>query len=231
MAMTQMQLIHSLGEAMSWLEREMAWGVDAAELRHLTGRIGELYVALLTNGQMAMNVNQKGYDVISHAGERISVKTTTMDGGAGHIPFNPNTLKDVDRVIILKLNTQEMQVEVLYDSPVKEAESLMSNATADGKKNIALSKIVSKTKPRSDLKIINSRKFRNVLISEYETGTIEALADGGPVKALPELRRIAAELNIGVLNGAGNPHNTRQLGTLILSELAARDHRSGEAHG
>lgn len=27
MAMTQMQIIQSLGEAMSWLERELGWGV------------------------------------------------------------------------------------------------------------------------------------------------------------------------------------------------------------
>ena len=223
MAMTQVQLIHSLGEAMSWLEREIAWGVDPAELKHLNGRIGELYVALLTNGQMAMNVNQKGYDVISQSGERISVKTTTMDGGAGHIPFNPNTLKDVDRVIILKMNTQEMQIEVIYDSSKKEAESLMSNTTTDGKRNIALSKIVRNTKPRSDLIIVNSQKYKNVEISELETGTIEVFVNGIAATAMPELRKIASELNIGVLNGAGNPYNTRQLGTLVLKTLAARN--------
>lgn len=223
MAMTQVQLIHSLGEAMSWLEREIAWGVDPAELKHLNGRIGELYVALLTNGQMAMNVNQKGYDVISQSGERISVKTTTMDGGAGHIPFNPNTLKNVDRVIILKMNTQEMQIEVIYDSSIKEAESLMSNTTNDGKRNIALSKIVRNTKPKSDLIIVNSQKYKNVEISELETGTIEVFVNGIAATAMPELRKIASELNIGVLNGAGNPYNTRQLGTLVLKTLAARN--------
>ena len=118
MAMTQMQLIQSLGEAMSWLEREISWGVPVAELRHLNGRIGELYVALITNGQMATEVNQKGYDVISQDGERISVKTTTMDGGTGHIPFNLKTLDQVDRVIVLKINTEEMQIEILFDSSI-----------------------------------------------------------------------------------------------------------------
>lgn len=222
MAMTQMQLIHSLGAAMSWLEREVAWGVDPAELRHLNGRIGELYVALITNGQMATDVNQKGYDVISQGGEKISVKTTTMDGGAGHIPFNPNTLDQVDRVFVLKINTEDMQIEILLDSAIGEAKSLMSEVTAQGKKIIPLSKLVRNSKPRADLKILHSEKYGDIIINELETGTIEVLADGKSVKSMPELQKIAAELNIGILNGAGNPYNTRQLGTLVLKTLAAR---------
>lgn len=35
MALTQMQIIQSLGEAMSWLERELSWDVPPTELRHL----------------------------------------------------------------------------------------------------------------------------------------------------------------------------------------------------
>ncbi len=71
MAITQMQLIQSLGEAMGWFERELNWGVPPTELRHLCGRIGELYAALITNGQMATEVNQRGYDVVSANGERV----------------------------------------------------------------------------------------------------------------------------------------------------------------
>ena len=58
-----MQIIQSLGEAMSWFERELNWQVQPTELRHLCGRIGELYAALITNGQMALETNQNGYDV------------------------------------------------------------------------------------------------------------------------------------------------------------------------
>jgi hypothetical protein len=50
MALTQIQIIQSLGEAMTWLERELNWGNPVTELRHLIGRIGELYIAMLTNG-------------------------------------------------------------------------------------------------------------------------------------------------------------------------------------
>ena len=85
-----------LGESMAWFERELQWGVPPTELRHLIGRIGELYAALITNGQMALDVNQQGYDIVSDLGERISVKTTAISGTAGHISFNRSTL-DQDR--------------------------------------------------------------------------------------------------------------------------------------
>ena len=111
MALSQMQLIQSLGEAMAWFEREIAWEVPPTELRHLCGRIGELYAALITNGRMATEVNQKGYDVVSAAGEHISVKTTAMMGSGGHVTFNTNTLAHVDRVIVLRINTTENEIE------------------------------------------------------------------------------------------------------------------------
>ena len=89
--------IQSLGEAMSWFERELAWGVPPTELRHLIGRIGELYAALISNGQMATEVNQKCYNVVGADGEKISVKTTAMMNSSGHIAFNLNTLNIVDK--------------------------------------------------------------------------------------------------------------------------------------
>jgi hypothetical protein len=100
MALTQMQIIQSLGEAMSWFERELGWGVPPTEIRHLCGRIGELHAALITNGQMATEVNQKGYDVVSGTGEKISVKTTATVGSSGTITFNANTLGQVDRILV-----------------------------------------------------------------------------------------------------------------------------------
>ena len=77
MSLSQTQIIRSLGEALAWFEKELSWGTPIAELRHLTGRIGELYVAMVTRGQMALSVNQVGYDVVSAEGEKISVKTFT----------------------------------------------------------------------------------------------------------------------------------------------------------
>ena len=55
--LTQVQIIQSLAEALSWFEKELSWGVAPVEMNHLTGRIGELYVAMITRGQMALETN------------------------------------------------------------------------------------------------------------------------------------------------------------------------------
>ena len=68
MALSQFDIIKSLGESIEWFEKELSWGMPIAELRHLTGRIGELYVAMMTLGQLADSVNQRGYDVVSSTG-------------------------------------------------------------------------------------------------------------------------------------------------------------------
>src|SRR3954467_12862320 len=75
--LTQVQIIQPLAEALAWFEKELSWGVAPAELNHLTGRIGELYAAMMTRGQMALETNQRGYDVGSSANDRIPVKTKT----------------------------------------------------------------------------------------------------------------------------------------------------------
>lgn len=217
MALTQMQLIQSLGEAMAWLERELNWGVAPTELRHLSGRIGELYAAVISNGQMANQVNQKGYDVVGSNGARISVKTTAMMDNAGHVSFNVNTLDQVDRVIILRLNTSEMQVETLLDASTKDALALMGPERA-GKRDLALSKfkkpIVRKVAP------VRSVVFEGTTIRELENGTIEVERDGNPiVPAKPTLRDLAVRLNLSILNGNGNPLNTRSLGSLIINTV------------
>jgi hypothetical protein len=220
MALTQMQIIQSLGEAMSWFERELQWGVKPAELRHLSGRLGELYAALMTNGQMATEVNQQGYDVVSASGERISVKTTSMMGPSGHIAFNVNALDKVDRVIILRINTDEMQIETLLNEPVEKAIALMSKQNVGGKASIALSKLTSPTKDQSKISTIKTAQFQSYEISELENGTIHVSENGSLISPTkPVLRNIARSLNISILNNNGNPYNTRQLGSLIIGTL------------
>ena len=219
MALTQMQLIQSLGEAMSWFERELGWGVPPTELRHLCGRIGELYAAIMTNGQMASEVNQKGYDVVSGDGDRISVKTTAMMNYSGHIAFNPNSLMHVDRVMILRMNTEEMQVEILLDAPIAEAILMMSPSTG-GKQNLPLCRLIEKRKPKRDVSTAKEVHFENYTVRELESGTIEIEQNGeiiSPVK--PALREIAKQLNVGLLNSKGNAFNTRQLGSQIIQSI------------
>jgi len=220
MALTQIQIIQSLGEAMSWFERELSWGCQATELRHLVGRIGELYAALITNGQMALEVNQKGYDVVSASGERVSVKTTgTLSDANRMVSFNPETIKHVDRVMILRINSDEMQVETLLDLPVDEAKKLM---TKQAKKLIInLSKISKKAKAKSTLKTVKCAVYNEYEIKELENGSIEIETEGGIVpKSMPMLLKIAESLKLQVLNGNGTPLNTRQLGSNIIRHLA-----------
>lgn len=219
MALTQMQLIQSLGEAMAWFEREMSWDVPPTELRHLCGRIGELYAALITNGRMATEVNQKGYDVVSADGERISVKTTATMGSGGHVTFNTNSLALVDRVIVLRVNTEEMQIETLLNVPVAEAISLMA-PDGGGKRSLSLARLVKKPKTRADIKSVKEVAYQGITIRELENGSIEAERDSKillPVK--PALRMLAIQLNIGLLNSNGNPLNTRQLGSQLIKSV------------
>ncbi len=219
MALTQMQLIQSLGEAMAWFEREINWGVQATELRHLCGRIGELYAALITNGQMATEVNQKGYDVVSATGERISVKTTARMDSFGHITFNANTLDLVDRVIVLRVNTEEMQIETLLDKPISDAISLMQQGKGDHR-YIPLHHIIQKLPVSRDIKAVKEVNFHGYVILERETGSIEVRQNGVPVgQVKPVLRELAGDLNIGLLNSSGNPLNTRQLGSQIIKSV------------
>ncbi|ROT95811.1 hypothetical protein EB809_18465 [Marinobacter sp. R17] len=220
MALTQMQLIQSLGDAMAWFERELNWGVPPTELRHLCGRIGELYAALITNGQMATEVNQQGYDVVSGDGERISVKTTAMMGAGGHIAFNPNSMEFVDRVIVLRVNTDEMQIETLLNAPVAEAIDLMS-PDRGGKRSLPLSRLARTERPRSELKTVSEVSFETYTVRERENGSIEVEKAGTlQVPTKPALRELARKLNISLLNGSGNPLNTRQLGSQVIKSLS-----------
>jgi hypothetical protein len=221
MALTQMQLIQSLGEAMTWFERELQWGVPATELRHLCGRIGELYAALITNGQMAVGVNQRGYDVVSALGERVSVKTTAQGEGTGHVSFNPRSFTEVDRIIVLRMNTDDMQIETLFDGPVSDALALMTPESG-GKRALPLSRLLRKPKPRSEIATAADARVGSWLVRELESGTIEVERDGMlQFPVLPALRELAAELNVSVLNGSGNPFNTRQLGSALIRAITA----------
>jgi hypothetical protein len=182
--------------------------------------MGELYAALIYNGQMATKVNQKGYDVISKDGEKISVKTTAKQNLDGIVNFNPNTLDLCDRILILFFNKEEMQIEVLFDGTVREAKRRMVDS--NGKKVIAMSKLRSTRKKVSIEKqlVVRSAVYREYKISELESGTILLTKNWKPVKVVkPEPRKICDQLNLSLLNANGNPHNTRQLGNLILKRL------------
>ena len=219
MALSQVQIIRSLADALAWFEKELSWGVPQAELRHLTGRIGELYAAMITRGQMALAVNQKGYDVVSADGERISVKTITT---STHVAFNPETFDQVDRVIVLRLVVEENEVSIeeLLDRPAAE---VLSELRESGGSFIYSPGARRQGRDLSELKVTSAAMYKNIEIRQLENGTILVERDGVPDNpAKPTLRSIANDIGVDVLNSNGNPKNTRTLGADILTVLTAR---------
>jgi len=78
------------------------------ELRHLMGRIGEFLCVLQTNGQLALNANEPGYDVIGEDGRKISVKTSAQTNG--FIAINRNTFHLCDDMFIVQYKNDMFQV-------------------------------------------------------------------------------------------------------------------------
>jgi len=212
-----MQTIQSLGNNLAMLQQEVEiFGVSATETRHLVGRIGELYACVITNGQMAPNTNEKGYDVVSNIGERISVITTATTTTTGGATFNQNTLEFVDRVMIMRIN-EDLEIEVLFDAPSDEARKLMHNGTIAyskllgiGRNNINLDKIP----------IVKEVEHGGYKIVEYENGSITVHEHSKMISpAKPILRDLAANLNLPIVNSNGNQHNTRTLGSLVINAV------------
>lgn len=216
MPLTQVQIIQSLAEALAWFEKELDWGVSPGELNHLTGRIGELYAAMITRGQMALETNQRGYDVISAENERISVKTITT---SNHVTFNPSTFNEVHRVMVLRVNIDDengVSVEELLDCSADEFRTryerlvypIMRERTA---------------RPLDSLDVTDEATFEGITVRQYENGSIQVLRNGSVQSiAKPHLREIAARIGVDILNGSSRPKNTRQLGAVILKNLRAR---------
>lgn len=215
MSLSQSQIIRSLGEHLNHFERELEWGVSPGELRHLTGRIGELYAAMITRGQMALETNQRGYDVVSAAGERISVKTVTT---ATHVQFAKSTFDQVDRVVILRLNVEdgEVSIEELLDTAASEM-----TYNGNGAKLDYQLKRGDRARPQLDrIAKASVATYGDCQIEQYENGTITVSKDGvAEPNTKSALRNIAEALGVSLLNGNGNPMNTRSLGAAILAAL------------
>lgn len=220
--LSQVQIIQSLAEALSWFEKEISWGVSPGELNHLTGRIGELYAAMITRGQMALDTNQRGYDVVSAANERISVKTITS---STHVGFNRSTFHHVDRVIILRVNVDDdkgVSVEELLDASATDALALMREQS--GKLAYSISRATRETRAVEFLEIIDRARYSDLEIVRYESGAIRIFRDGEeqPIVVKGLLRSIAAEVGVDLLNSKGGSKNTQQLGVDVIRALNYR---------
>ena len=218
--LTQTQIIQSLGEALAWFEKERAWGVPAAELRHLTGRIGELFAAMITRGQMALETNQRGYDVVGADGARISVKTVTS---RHTVTFKDSTLMHADRVMVLLLvddPDKGLSIEELFD---EDRDAFMSRLSEvrNGDRTLYLPRATAE-KPDHALAITDRVLFDGHVVSRFENGSIRVELDGREVKpAKPVLRQFAARLGVAIETPAGLPKNTQLLGSHIIKAISA----------
>lgn len=214
MALSQTQIIRSLGDALAWMEKEIQWEVSPAQLGHLTGRIGELYAAMITRGQMALSVNQKGYDVVSGDNERISVKTITS---SNHARINKNTLNEVDRIIVLRLHVDEddISIEEVVDLPTAD---LLLHCRDCGTHYVYPIREKRRSQPIEHMKIVKEAKYGSYKIKEYENGAIQ-IENNGIVERVtkPILREVATRLGVSLLNSNGNNRNTRQLGSEVIA--------------
>lgn len=222
MSLTQFQIIQSLGRNLEWLQTEMSWGTSVQELRHLTGRIGELYAAMVTYGQMAPENNQRGYDVVSLDGERISVKTITS---STHVSFNVATLEYVDSIMVLRINTTNLEIEILVDGKVDEVKPKMrlneKNYLLPIGKNFGHQESNVERKPieLTHLQINHQVVYGEYVIRQYENGTVQVLQNNQALSAWPILANMAKNLNVSLLNSAGAKKNTRQLGDHVIKAI------------
>lgn len=83
-------------------------GCKPTEVRHLLGRIGEFYCAVKTNGVLAIQSNQRGYDVVCSNNRKISVKTTAQKS-SGFVTFNRQTINLADDVMILQYSDEGLK--------------------------------------------------------------------------------------------------------------------------
>jgi hypothetical protein len=221
--LTQVQIIQSLAEALAWFEKELSWGVAAPELNHLTGRIGELYAAMITRGQMALETNQRGYDVVSSANERISVKTVTT---SAQVSFNASTFELVDRVMVFRVNVDEengISVEELLDESAESAKDKMRLSAGNYIYPITQGSRREK-RPVEELRVTARGSHSDLEIVRYESGAIRILRDGivQPVVVKDVLRPIAADVGVNVLNSRGETKNTQSLGADVIRAINLR---------
>jgi len=84
-----------------------------------------------------------------------------------------------------------------------------------------MSKLLSSPVLQRNLLKVKEVLWHNYKIVELENGTIEVLLNNKLVTpSKPHLRDIAKKLGLSILNGNGNPLNTRQLGSMLIKELS-----------
>jgi hypothetical protein len=137
--------------------------------------------------------------------------------------FNPATIDQVDRVIVLRIVIDEdngLAVEDLLDCSAGE---LAAHCGGDPQRLIYRAAQQRRVRPVENLQVTAEAQFRDLTIRQYESGTIQLLLNGQvQPTAKPHLREIAAANGVDLLNGSSVPQNTRQLGADIIKNITAR---------
>lgn len=227
--LTQTQIIQSLGRHLEFFEQELAWGVAPAELRHLTGRIGELYAAMITRGQMALETNQHGYDVVAADGRRISVKTYTSRNSA---TFKASTFDQVDRVVVLRFVIEEGELSIVEDVDCSAEDVKSFGVNGAGAFSVPCTLRENGSAGNDRVPIEELRKLRETDPAEhgdyrvvrFENGSV-IVERGSEVEhvAKPNLREIAKDIGVNILRDLGDQKTTRTLGLDVIKALNASD--------
>ena len=216
--LTQSATIHMLSSRLAAYETDIARGAKGELLRAEVGIIGELYVAMMTRGQLADQNNQPGHDVISEAGERISVKTTQR--AVANMTFNPDTFDKVDRVVVVKVeNTDEqgVTISIAFDATGEEM-------TARLGPSLRFSESSSRARDLSTIPVIASAEFDGYRINQHANASISLYnSRGAPISVVkPVLRELAEKLGVDPISGTGVEKNTRSLGDHIIKAVKSR---------
>lgn len=123
--------------------------------------------------------------------------------------------------VLTQIHVEDVEIERLYDAPLKEAGKLMRDANDGKDKVISQSKILKKeTNQIVNAIVSNEVRYKDYSIQKLESGTIKINEKGEAVPVVkPILREIAKEININLTNNNGNLKTTRELGNDIIRQL------------
>jgi hypothetical protein len=120
----------------------------------------------------------------------------------------------------LRLNTDEMQIEILLDEHIEKVKESMFSGLADGKYYISMNKLVSNKPISRQLAAVTKSIHSDYRIIELENGTLGLfITNSLATRSKPHLREIAKNLGVSILNSNGNLFNTRQLGSFLIREI------------
>ena len=193
-------------------------GIAPQELRAHTGVIGEAFVADYLGVKLAIENNQRGYDLIDADGLRVSVKTITTSKS---VSLKESTVDLVDRVIVVWLDTNEdeLGVHIAYDAGV---EKFLADSTSPyrGSMKLRRGSMTFPSRPSSAQKfevgpVIATHQEGEIVIRKHSSGSFTALVAGQPVPARQYL--------VDIRNAMGLPdkatNTTRSLGAQVFGAL------------